>query len=60
MNVTQNEKGWWVATIKEIGYEGYWLSETAANLAIDAYNKGISDHGSINRYVNTRRADGMF
>ena len=60
MNVEKNEDGWWVATIKEIGYEGYWGTNEAAELAIKAYNSGITDHGAINRFVNVRRQDGMF
>lgn len=55
----KEKDGWYVAVIEEIGYEGYWYTVDAAELAIKAYNCGLTDAGSINRYVNTRRADGV-
>ena len=55
----KEKDGWYVAVIEEIGYEGYWYTLEAAELAIEAYNDGLKSQGDINRYVNTHRADGV-
>lgn len=56
----EERDGWFVAVIDEIDYEGFWGTVEAAQLALIAYNLGFKEHGEINRFVNTRRMDGLF
>lgn len=56
MNLKRDAYGYYVITIPEIGYEGFWGSYQAACLADEAYYTfGINSANLINRFVNRFR-----